>query len=71
LTAHAVKVPGLIFISGQTPINREGSIISGRYFHQTWCIANITNILNATGSSYDEVVKINIYLTNFARDFLA
>ncbi|KAF9227301.1 YjgF-like protein, partial [Gyrodon lividus] len=61
--AHAVKVPGLIFISGQTPIDKEGDI------HQKQCIDNITDVLDATGSSWDNVVKINVYLTKFARDF--
>ncbi|KAF8844408.1 Endoribonuclease L-PSP [Paxillus ammoniavirescens] len=70
LYSHAVKVPGLIFISGQTPIDKEGNIVSGEIevtFKQ--CIDNITDVLNATGSSWDKVVKINVYLTNFARDF--
>jgi len=70
LYSHAVKVPGLIFISGQTPIDKEGNIVSGEIevtFKQ--CIDNITDVLNAPGSSWDKVVKINVYLTNFARDF--
>lgn len=27
--AHAAKVPGLIFLSGQTPVNAEGILVEG------------------------------------------
>ncbi|KAF9241642.1 Endoribonuclease L-PSP [Melanogaster broomeanus] len=70
LYSHAVKVPGLIFISGQCPVDKEGNNVPGEIevtFKQ--CIDNITDVLNAAGSSWDKVVKINVYLTNFARDF--
>lgn len=29
MIAHAVKVPGLIFLSGQTPVNKEGKVVDG------------------------------------------
>lgn len=28
-SAHAVKVPGLIFLSGQTPVDSAGNIVPG------------------------------------------
>ncbi|KIJ21786.1 hypothetical protein PAXINDRAFT_5924 [Paxillus involutus ATCC 200175] len=47
--SHAVKVPGLIFLSGQVPKQ---------------CLNNLGDVLNAAGSSWDKVVKVNIYLKN-------
>jgi len=28
-SAHAVKVPGLVFLSGQVPVDKSGKIVSG------------------------------------------
>jgi len=27
--AHATKVPGLIFLSGQTPVDKDGKLVEG------------------------------------------
>ncbi|KAG1833753.1 Endoribonuclease L-PSP [Suillus fuscotomentosus] len=52
--SHAVKIPGLIFCSGQTPMDSTGNVAQ--------CLSNLTDVLNAAGSSWDKVVKVNIYL---------
>ncbi|KAF9229247.1 hypothetical protein BS17DRAFT_688069 [Gyrodon lividus] len=63
--AHAVKVPGLVFLSGQVPVDKEGRPVLGDIqAHTKQCLNNLTDILNAAGSSWDKVVKVNIYLKN-------
>lgn len=81
-SAHAVKVPGLIFLSGQVPADKSGKIVDGgiqehtvrlRYALHTearWrlivaqaqCISNLGEVLEAAGSSWEKVVKVNVYL---------
>ncbi|OJA18129.1 hypothetical protein AZE42_05337 [Rhizopogon vesiculosus] len=58
--SHAVKIPGLIFLSGQTPTDSAGNIVPGDIKAQ--CISNLTDVLKAAGSSWDKVVKVNVYL---------
>ncbi|KAG6840816.1 hypothetical protein C0991_004107 [Blastosporella zonata] len=68
--AHATKIPGLIFVSGQVPIDSEGVVVPGGIQeHTAQCISNLGNVLDAAGSSWQKVVKVNIYLKdmdNFA-----
>ncbi|KAG1864240.1 Endoribonuclease L-PSP [Suillus subalutaceus] len=67
-SAHAVKIPGLIFCSGQTPMDSTGTLVPGDIKAQ--CISNLTDVLKAAGSSWDKVVKVNIYLKSMG-DFAA
>ncbi|KAI0692794.1 Endoribonuclease L-PSP [Cytidiella melzeri] len=69
--SHAVKVPGLIFLSGQTPVDSDGKLVEGGIKeHTAQCIANLGKVLKAAGSSWDKVVKVNVYLKNMD-DFFA
>jgi len=71
ILSHATKVPGLIFLSGQTPVNKEGKVVEGGIKeHTEQCIKNLTNVLTAAGSTWEKVVKVNVYLKNMD-DFLA
>ncbi|OJA18137.1 hypothetical protein AZE42_05338 [Rhizopogon vesiculosus] len=58
--SHAVKIPGLVFITGQMPIDTAGNVVPGDIKAQ--CISNLTDVLKAAGSSWDKVVKVNVYL---------
>jgi len=63
MLSHAVKIPGLIFLSGQTPTDSAGKIVPGDIkVHTAQCISNLTDVLKAAGSSWDKVVKVNVYL---------
>jgi len=63
LYSHAVKVSGLIFLSGQTPVDKEGKAVPGDIqAHTRQCLSNLTDVLDAANSSWDKVVKVNIYL---------
>lgn len=70
ILSHATKVPGLIFLSGQTPVGKDGVVVPGGIQeHTAQCIANLGNVLEAAGSSWEKVVKVNVYLKdmdNFA-----
>ncbi|PPR05699.1 hypothetical protein CVT26_008940 [Gymnopilus dilepis] len=71
ILSHATKVPGLIFLSGQVPADDTGSIVRGGIQeHTTQCIKNLGNVLEAAGSSWEKVVKVNVYLKNMD-DFAA
>ncbi|KAL0071859.1 hypothetical protein AAF712_000781 [Marasmius tenuissimus] len=61
--SHATKVPGLIFLSGQTPVDKDGNLVPGGIQeHTAQCIKNLGNVLEAAGSSWEKVVKVNVYL---------
>ncbi|KIY64825.1 Endoribonuclease L-PSP [Cylindrobasidium torrendii FP15055 ss-10] len=71
--SHAVKVPGLIFLSGQTPVDEKGALVPGGIKEHTVrqaCLTNLGKVLTAAGSSWDKVVKVNIFLKNMD-DFAA
>jgi 2-iminobutanoate/2-iminopropanoate deaminase len=64
----AIRANGLVFVSGQGPVVPEtGEILRGsieEQVHQT--MRNIRSILAAAGSSFEKVVKTNIYLRDLA-----
>ncbi|KIK70952.1 hypothetical protein GYMLUDRAFT_33041 [Collybiopsis luxurians FD-317 M1] len=63
ILSHATKVPGLIFLSGQTPVDKNGKLVEGGIQeHTAQCIKNLGNVLAASGSSWEKVVKVNVYL---------
>ncbi|KDQ63588.1 hypothetical protein JAAARDRAFT_29607 [Jaapia argillacea MUCL 33604] len=65
ILSHAAKVPGLIFLSGQTPVGKDGKVVPGGIKeHTAQCIGNLGNVLAAAGSSWENVVKVNVYLKN-------
>ncbi|CAE6419311.1 unnamed protein product [Rhizoctonia solani] len=71
ILSHATKIPGLIFLSGQTPVDSSGSVVPGGIKeHTAQCINNLGNVLEAAGSSWEKVVKVNVYLKNMD-DFAA
>ncbi|KAF8140292.1 Endoribonuclease L-PSP [Boletus edulis] len=64
--SHAVKVTGgLIFLSGQVPVDKEGNPVPGDVqAHTKQCLSNLADVLKVANSSWDKVVKVNIYLKN-------
>jgi 2-iminobutanoate/2-iminopropanoate deaminase len=65
-------VHGLIFLSGQTPIDpATGELVVGGITEQTQQVfKNIAAVLEAAGKTFDDVVKCNVYLADMA-DFAA
>lgn len=70
--SSAVVGAGLLFCSGQTPLDpATGDLVTGGVEHQTrQCFANLFAVLAATGLDADDVVKVNVYLTDMD-DFAA
>lgn len=64
--SQAIKYNGLVFVSGQTPEDpKTGQPIKGSMAEQTRVVlTNIAAILEAAGSSLDNVLKVNIYLSD-------
>ena len=64
--ANMINVRTLVFVAGQVPINpATGQIVSGGICVQTHqSLKNVSNILVASGSSIDKVVKTTVYLKN-------
>jgi len=64
--SHAIDGGGLVFCSGQTPIDPEtGELKSGGVEDQTHqCFDNLFAVLANGGLSPANVVKVNVYLTD-------
>ncbi len=79
---HARKVGNLLFLSGVGPRERGTKIIPGvtldengkiiSYDIEKQChsvFGNIKMILEASGSSWDKIVDVTVFLTNMKDDF--
>lgn len=63
--SQAIDVGELVFVSGQTPLKADGTLVSGPVAAQTeQCLANIREILAAAGLGMDAVVKTTVWLTD-------
>ena len=66
--SHAVVSGGFVFISGQGPVNPETGTMPDAFADQVReTLKNVRTILEAAGSSLDEVVKVNAYVTDLTR----
>jgi 2-iminobutanoate/2-iminopropanoate deaminase len=70
--SQAIRANGLIFVSGQTPIDpATQQLISGSIAEQTErVLRNIQAILTQAGSSMDRVVRCGVFLKDM-NDFTA
>jgi 2-aminomuconate deaminase len=79
---HARKVGNLLFLSGigsrnaidnsipGLELDAEGNIIKYDIAAETHqCFANIKAVLEASGSSWDKIVDVTVFLTNMKNDF--
>ncbi|MBC7949295.1 MAG: RidA family protein [Chitinophagaceae bacterium] len=79
---HARKAGGLLFLSGIGPRNPKDNSIPGlqldgegnitKYDIQAEChsvFANVKAVLEASGSSWEKIIDVTVYLTNMKRDF--
>ena len=64
--SQAIEAGGFIFVSGQIPlIPATGEIVEGSVEVQTArVLENLRAILDAAGSSLENVVKTTVYITN-------
>ena len=64
--SHAIESNGLLFLSGQTPVDlASGKLVDGDVARQTeQCLRNLFNVLSAAQLSQEDVVSVNVYLTD-------
>lgn len=64
--SQAVSTGGLIFCSGQIPIDpATGAFVEGGVQEQAkQCLDNLSAVLKAAGGSLETAVKVQIYLTD-------
>jgi 2-iminobutanoate/2-iminopropanoate deaminase len=74
--SQAWRVAGaqsIVFVSGQGPMSPEGQLVgAGDFEAQTrQTLENLGAVLSDAGASFEDVVKVNLYLTDIAnlRDF--
>jgi 2-iminobutanoate/2-iminopropanoate deaminase len=66
--SHAVVAGGFVYISGQGPIDPETGTMPDAFVDQVrQTLRNVRTILEAAGSSLDDVVKVNAYVTDLTR----
>lgn len=65
--SQAVKHGGLVFVSGQIPLNPQGELVEGDIKVQTrQVLTNLQNILNAAGTDFNNVLKTTVFLKDMA-----
>ncbi len=58
---------GLVFVSGQLPINENGEALTGSIEEQTTlCMKNIETILHASGSNLRYILKVNVFIADIS-----
>ena len=64
--SQAVKAGGLVFVSGTAPHDPDTGAIKGATIQEQTrqCLANISAILDAAGSSMDKIVSVTIVLAD-------
>ncbi|KXN88884.1 hypothetical protein AN958_06754 [Leucoagaricus sp. SymC.cos] len=70
--SQAVIANGFVYVSGNIGCDKQFKLAEGGVQAETrMALENISKVLKAAGTSLENVVKVNIYLTNFDRDFAA
>ena len=66
--SHAVISNGLIFLSGQTPVDPDtGQLIEGSIGDQTRrCLDNLAIVAAAAGAQLSDAVRMGIYVTDIS-----
>lgn len=58
---------GVVYVSGQLPINAEGEPQTGSIEDQTTlCLRNIETILHASGSNLRRILKVNVFIADIS-----
>ncbi|MBA3472671.1 MAG: RidA family protein [Rubrobacter sp.] len=66
--SHAVVANGFVFISGQGPVDPDTGTMPDTFADQVrQTLRNVQTILEAAGTSLDNVVKVNAYVTDLTR----
>ncbi len=60
----AIKAAGLVFVSGQLPIDPTGSMPADMGAQTRQCLDNMKAILGAAGVGLESVLKCTVFITN-------
>jgi 2-iminobutanoate/2-iminopropanoate deaminase len=65
---HAVRTDGLLFCSGQIPLDpRTGELVGSNAADQAGrCLENLAAVCDAAGATLGDAVKLTVYLTDMA-----
>jgi len=65
---HAVRAGGLLFCSGQIPLDpRTGDLVGGSVADQAGrCLENLAAVCQAAGASLGDAVRMTIYMTDLS-----
>src|SRR3982075_72223 len=68
-TLHAVRAAGLLFCSGQIPLDpRSGELIGTTAGEQAGrCLENLGGVWRAAGATLGDAVRITVYLTDMTK----
>jgi reactive intermediate/imine deaminase len=71
LLSQGIRIGDLLLVSGQVGIDGEGELVSVDDFEAQadQAFRNLSNVLEAGGSSLDRVAKVTIFLTDMAANF--
>ena len=66
--SQGISVGELVFVSGQTPLRADGSLVTGTVGEQTeQCLSNAREILLAAGVTMNDVVKVTVFMTDLGQ----
>ena len=66
--SQAIETSGLVFVSGQIPMDSQGRLVEGAIEAQTErCLLNIGEILKEAGLGLADVVKTTVYMTDLSQ----
>jgi 2-iminobutanoate/2-iminopropanoate deaminase len=71
LLSQGIRIGDLLLVSGQVGIDGDGQLVSVDDFEAQadQAFRNLSNVLEAGGSSLDRVAKVTIFLTDMASNF--
>lgn len=65
--SQAISFGNLVFCSGQIPLQPQGGLLEGDIAAQTHqVLTNLSAVLQASGSSLEQVVKTTVFLADMA-----
>lgn len=66
--SQGISVGEMVFVSGQTPLRADGTLVEGSVAEQTeQCLKNVVEVLLAAGLTTDAVVKTTVYMTDLGK----
>lgn len=63
--SHGNKAGNLLFVSGQLPI-KDGEVMESIKDQTRACLENLGHIINEAGATYEDVVKVNVFLKDMS-----